>query len=639
MMAASPLHHQQQREKIRFRDVLFLALSLGAATGFLEGAGLYGFQASRWAGQGFFGTAVALPILYLSPLFTLLVFGGVALLVEGCLRALRIAANTRAQIVFGAVCFLACFDWLALTDHLGRIAVITLALGLASAGARWFGHHRRRALALAPRLFTACAAAIGAMALAVSLGDWQREHAARAALPSPSRTAPNVVLIILDTVRADHLSVYGYERKTTPFLETLAANGTVFDDAVSTSSWTLPSHVSILTGRYPREHGANLNGYDGRYATVASSFERLGYLTAGFSANMDWFASGRGMTGGFQHFEDGFWSTGAMFANTGYGILIRDWLAEASGNRLVLGYKRAEDVNRTALQWLDAAPKRPFFLVLNYYDANSGGALPLRSYRNVFTGQPLPPPARSAGEFAPGAVDRSRSDEYDGSLSYIDSAVKQFLESLRQRGLAENLVVVVTADHGDLLGEHGLLGHRNALYWDLIHVPLIFWGVAGLPRGLRIERPVSLISLPATLLEIAGQNAPGGFPAPSLAQLWKAGGDGQVWPFPVADLAQMNFPGLENNPNYSGALSAIVTPRWLLIHNSERGATLYDWPQDPENLRNLAARPGAEALSTALLNCLRAKRAGPAGESCEMEIAGTPAPQFARESIGSSGEQ
>jgi arylsulfatase A-like enzyme len=494
-------------------------------------------------------------------------------------------------------------------------------------------------LDLSPRLFAASAAYLCVVALGVSLIDWQREKAARAVLPSPRPGAPNILLVILDTVRADHLSAHGYARKTSPFLESLAAGGTTFDDAVAPSSWTFPSHVSILTGRYPREHGAVLNGYDGRYPTVASSFDQLGYLTAGFSGNMDWFASGRGMTSGFQHFEDGFWSVGSIFSQTGYGHLIHDWIASATGNRLVLGYKRARDVNRTALRWLDAAPKRPFFLVLNYYDANAGGALPQKPYRDMFSTVPLPPPARSSQESLPAEIDRARSNEYDGALAYMDLCIREFLEALRQRGLSENLVVVVTSDHGDLLGEHGMLGHRNTLYWDLIRVPLIFSGIPGQPRGLRIERPVSLVSLPATLLEIAGQSEASGFPAPSLTRLWKTPGDAASWPFPIAELAQMPFPGLESNPNYSGSLSAIVTPRWLLIDHSADGPALFDWLHDPENLHDLIATSGGKALSAALTGCLQARNVDLRGAECRIEGRDRPETQGSVGQFGASGEQ
>ncbi len=627
------------QEEIHFRELLFLALSMGAFTGILEGAGFYGGQAGRWAGHGFFESTAQPAILYLSPLVALLVSGGVALVVQVCFRVFRTGKVTQVRLLFGLLCFLAFFDWLWLTRCFVTYSALILAAGLASAAERWFRRHWRKALQLSPKMLAAGVAYICVAALAVNLTAWRKERAAEAALPPAAAGAPNVLLVILDTVRADHLSAYGYERNTTPYLTKLAAEGIAFDNAVAPSSWTFPSHVSILTGRYPREHGAVLNGFDGRYATVASTFERLGYITGGFSGNMDWFSSARGMTDGFQHFEDGFWSVGAMFAETGYGQLANQWLGWATNNRIVLGYKRARDVNRTALGWLDAAPKRPFFLVLNYYDANAGGAVPEPGFRNLFSSDPLPSPARDETEFAPNHIDKSRSNEYDGALVYMDNSVRELVDALRERGLADNLAVVVTADHGDLFGEHGLQGHRNALYWDLLHVPLIFWGSPGLTRGMRVERPVSLVSLPATLLEIAGEKGTDGFPAPSVAQFWKAGGEVPVWPFPISELAQMPYPGLENMPNYSGSLSAIVTPRWLLIDHSVHGPALYDWTVDPENLHDVVATAGGGSLTATLSGCLRVRNVELRGADCRTEEPREPSPQPSPETFHPGGQQ
>jgi arylsulfatase A-like enzyme len=604
-MGQSERTGRQQVAEPGFRDLLLLALWMGGLTGILEGAGFYGARADLWIGRDVFGSTADASILYLSPLFTLLVYGGVALLLQLLFLAVRVTAVLRVRLAFGVFSFLTFFDWLWLTERLRSYTAVILALGLACAAERWFRRQWQRVLELSPRLFAAAAFYVCLVAGVVSFMTWRQERTVQAALPAPPSGAPNIVLIILDTVRADHLSVYGYGRKTTPHLERLAAEGILFDNAVAPSSWTFPSHVSLLTGRYPREHGAVLNAYDRRYATVASSFDELGYLTGGFSGNMDWFAAGRGMTQGFLHFEDWFWSLSGRFAQTGYGKLVSSWISAATSNGLVLGYKRAGDVNRTALRWLDASPKRPFFLVLNYYDANAGGERPPAAFRGMFSSTPLPPPAGSAGEFAPSEIDRVRSNEYDGALAYMDSCVGELLEGLRQRRLADNLVVVVTSDHGDLHGEHGLHGHRMALYWELLHVPLIIWGLPGQPAGLHVARPVSLVSLPNTLLDIAGGKQTERFPAPSMSQLWTGRGEDSAWPFPIAELAQMKFPGLEDMPNYSGSLSAIVTPRWLLIEHSVHGPALYDWRKDPENLHDLVTSMQGKPVASRLLSCVQ----------------------------------
>ena len=620
----TPVHVQQKEplpKNVRMVDLLFLALTAGAIVGFLEGAGSFAAQAGRWLSHDLMGTTAEPCVLYFTPLFAMLLFGVVALLLVPFLQAVRAAPETRARVLILTLSFLAYFDWIWLSQFFRNYAAVILAAGLASATERLLRPRLPRVLQISPKLFAASLVYICVTAAVVNGFTWRQETKMQAALPPARAGAPNVVWIILDTVRADHMSLYGYGRKTTPYLESLAAAGTTFDNAVAASSWTFPSHVSMLTGQYPREHGAQLSGYDGRYATVASSFDRMGYITGGFSGNMDWFAAGRGMAGGFQHFEDGYWSAASAFAQTGFGQLANVALDWVTSSRVVPGYKRARDVNQTALRWLDAAPKRPFFLVLNYYDANAGGAVPEQPYRGMFTSTPLPPPAKTESEFDARRLDKARSDQYDGSLVYLDNCVREIVDALSKRTPAGNLLVVVTADHGELMGEHDLSGHRNALYWELLHVPLIFEGSPALPRGVRIEQPVSLVSLPATLLELVGEKDARGFPAPSLSRLWNASGAAPTWPFPISELAQMHYPGLEKLPNYTGSLSAIVTPHWLLIEHSAHGPALYNWRHDPENLHDLRGAPGTESLAGDLNGCLQAQNVELRGAQCPVDAA------------------
>jgi len=638
-MPEGDLKAGQRRLEFGFRWLFLLALSMGALTGFLEGVGLYGAQARRWLGVGIFGSVAEPAILYLSPISGLLVFGAVALLLQIFFLAFRIAETTRIRVTLGVLCALGCFDWLWLSEGFALYGAIILAIGLGCASERWFRRRWEKAFALAPKMLGVSVVYICVVALGLTVAARRHEAEARAALPAARPGSPNIVLVILDTVRADHLSVYGYSRKTSPFLEKLAAQGVAFDNAVAPSSWTFPSHVSMLTGRYPHEHGAELNAYDGRFATVASSFDQLGYLTAGFSGNRDWFAAARGMTVGFQHFEDAYWSVASMLAQTGYGNLANELLGWATHDRVVIGYKRAGDVNRTALRWLDSAPKRPFFLVVNYYDANAGGAEPRKGYRRMFSSAPLPPPARAADEFLPAEIDKGRSDEYDGALVYEDGCVRELVEALKERGLADNLVVIVTSDHGEMLGEHGLHGHRNALYWDLIHVPLIFWGNGVPAQGERVEQPVSLISLPATLLDLAGGKGMGSFPAPTMTALWNTSGDVPSWPLPISELAEMHYPGREKLPNYSGSMAAIVTPQWLLIDHSMNGPALYDWSADPENLHDLADTTDGESFATALAGCLLERDARLPGAGCRVEEFRKPKTPGPSEAMGAAGEE
>jgi len=154
----SELHDGKPQEELRFRNLFFLALSMGAITGLLEGAGFYGGQAGRWVGHGFFESTAQPAILYLSPLVALLVSGGVALVLQvGCLAS-GMSKGARVRVLFGVLCFLAFFDWLWLTRSFVTYGAVILALGLACAAERWFRRHWQRALALSPKMFAASVA-------------------------------------------------------------------------------------------------------------------------------------------------------------------------------------------------------------------------------------------------------------------------------------------------------------------------------------------------------------------------------------------------------------------------------------------------------------------------------------------------
>src|SRR5690348_2218755 len=176
----------------------------------------------------------------------------------------------------------------------------------------------------------------------------QRLHERRetAKLPVASANTPNVLVIVVDTLRADHLSTYGYTRPTSPHLTHLAAQGTIFEDAIAPSSWTLPVHASLLTGLYPQEHhvesGGAALGWD--YPVLGNEFMARGYRTAAFSANTPFFCRKRGFGRGFIHFEDDFQSVGSSFAQTFYGDLIKHLLFRLQLKRDLFGRRSAEQI-------------------------------------------------------------------------------------------------------------------------------------------------------------------------------------------------------------------------------------------------------------------------------------------------------
>src|SRR3989440_749095 len=383
-------------------SLLLLASWFGIGTGLIEGAGLLIFQRINWAEWG--GVIhVSKQILWISPLVDLLFFLILALLVWS---ASRLSARIPSiRVLCFLLSFLAVYDWLTLTNRLYHRASVLLALGVAAAFTRWFGSHESQTVRFWKRS-TPWLVAFFLLAFAgIQSGKWLHEQRAVANLPAATPGSPNVLVIVIDTLRADHLSSYGYGRPTSPQFDQLAKNGVLFQNAVAPCSWTLPSHASLLTGRYPFEHGLknvqpwlgwgqkNLNGF----ATLGEAMHRGGYRTGAFSANRIFFTRNVGLGRGFMHFEDYFDSVGDSFVRTLYGrefarlylnrsenskvtralryLGLESWLDKDSEGSGDFGgaygvRKRASVVNQELLHWIDRDQRHPFFAFLNYLDVH-----------------------------------------------------------------------------------------------------------------------------------------------------------------------------------------------------------------------------------------------------------------------------
>ena len=253
---------------------------------------------------------------------------------------------------------------------------------------------------------------------------------------------------------------------------------------------------------------------------------------ARFSANRVYFSDGVGLGRGFIHFEDYFSSVGDALTRTLYGRKIarfyfyrsnkskvtralryleldswRDQDSEGSGEYGgAFGVrKRADDVNQEMLRWVERDRKRPFFAFLNYLDVHYKYGGPWN----------YPKPAWDRG---------TTIDEYDAGVAYVDDSIGRLLADLDRMGVAQNTIVVLTSDHGESLGDHGLTYHGAALYWELIHVPLIISYPGHLPSGLRVAIPVTNAAIPATILSLMNLPGAGGqrvFPGPALTGLWR----------------------------------------------------------------------------------------------------------------------
>ena len=485
------------------------------------------------------------------------------------------------------------------------------------------------------------AGAVVLLAGSVFGGD-RAKRSRESARPLPPAGSPNVLLIVLDTVRADRLSAYGYPRRTTPALDMLAARGVRFDAARSTSPWTLPAHGSLLTGRLPRELNADWLApltIDG--PTLAGYLGSKGYATSGFVANTLYCSAETGLGEGFTHYEDydlpqldafltaklaeralvGFFQASAWLGGRyGPGALapvesfVRTYVY--SGQR-----KNAEDVNREFLTWLARRPRpdRPFFAFLNYYDTHDP-YLPPRPESLRFG--PLPSSPNDLAVLQnweavdkPALDDRSRalaSDCYDGCLAYLDEQLFTLLTLLEKQGVMKDTLVVVTADHGESFGEHGLFVHGDSLYRPEIRVPLIVAPPMSSPakpaRGV-VGETVSLVDLPSTLVDLLGFAAGSPIPGRSFAGSWASTDAGPADSPPRYARSELSSPN-PTNPNQGrsparlGRLTALSDGRFTYIAGGGK-EELYDAKDDPGETRNLAG----DASNAPVLQRFRAEAA------------------------------
>jgi arylsulfatase A-like enzyme len=557
------------------RSAAWSAAAFGLLAGLGEGIGLYVAQESgrsRW--PILFGTGP--DVMWVAPIVDAVLFlllAGVVVLVA---RALRRPAPL--ALVVGLCAFALAADWARVTHELPR----RYALAIGATAALLAGLAARRREATLARAAPIAAGVLASATLLLALGvvgrAWLAESRAEAKLPPPPASARDVVVVVLDTVRADHLSAFGYARRTTPNLERLAAEGVRFDACFSTSSWTLPAHASMLTGRLPWEHGAALEPLDGTWPLLSEELAAHGFRTGAFSGNLCFFQRGYGFGRGFLHFDDFDWSWRARLGST---LLARELIDRAGPRaRDLLLRKPARAVTDAFLAWLDHSP-RPVFAFLNWFDAHCPYHPP-EGFTGRFDGDGVTPPAVPIGDPAVLARD---AQSYDECILAMDAELGRLCDELRRRDRFDRTVLFVLSDHGEGFGEHEMRYHRGSLYREQVQVPFVVHAPGLVPTGTTIDAVASLASLPATVLDLL-ELPSGTFPGPSLAPLWK---DGEAETPAVLELAQHPWAEYKRRACYDGALRSIVRGRWHLVWHEKHGLQLFDRVTDPAELHDVKA--------------------------------------------------
>jgi arylsulfatase A-like enzyme len=527
-------------------------------------------------------------------------------LVPGAIAALLWAWRPRPAILAIAIAsltFLSVFSVLLLETQVALYAKAIVSAGVAVQAARLLAPRALVCRRLVRRTLPWLAATVVLLAAGVHGWRWWSYGRAVAALPAVAAGAPNVLLIVFDTVRAGSLSLHGYDRPTTPNLDRWAQRGIVFERALATSSWTFPSHASLFTGRWAHELSADWHTpLDARYPTLAEMLRDSGYLTAGFSANLFYCTSEFGLARGFLHYEDYPRSVSQALVSTSIGrelisfslnedfaFRFRGWV----GYDEIPGRKNAAVISSSFLRWLGRQDgRRPFFAFLNYLDAHQP-FLPPPPFDARFgeTGSRRDPRHWWNRRWTPQAV-KAEADAYDSAIAYLDHELGGLLDELERRAMLDDTIVVITSDHGEHLGERGYMRHGNTLYPEVLHVPLLVLLPKGQAASRRVAEPVSLRDVPATILSVANANCEACLPGESLAGLWTpavAAARPAVSPA-FSELKQgVRIP--DRYPNARGDLYSLMSDGMHYIVNSQGLEELYDLASDPSAIRDVAGTP------------------------------------------------
>ena len=513
----------------------------------------------------------------------------------------RTPLRTASALVSGVFLFTGVIGVLLQVPGLHPYAAFALAAGLSVEGGRQSSRHAN-ALAGLVRTTLPWLAALS-VALAAGYPAWQAVSARawEAAPTTAPAGAPNVLLIVLDTVRASSLDLHGATRATAPRLRTFAQSGVVFDNALSTAPWTLPSHASMFTGRLPKDVSADWQTpLDGQHTTLADALRSRGYATVANVANLLYATTPTGLNRGFTRYWD-FPVALPTFMQQSW--LVRPVVMQAR-SRLdetdLMVRKSGAEVTDRFLAWVGERPQRPFFAFLNYFDAHAP-YVPPPPYDTMFgKGGPMPDVLRRR-QWSPDEIQRSL-DAYEGSIAFMDAQLGRLFDELKRQGVLDNTIVIVTSDHGEQFGEHGLFDHANSLYRAVLHVPLVISYPGRVPAGLTVETPVSLVDLASTVLDLTGtaSGAPAPLPGRTLASHWDGAPPAAGTPV-FAEVSQ----GINTAawlPVSRGRMTSVVMNGWHYIRNGDGTEELYDFAHDPAEAEN-------RATDTSVAGALEAARA------------------------------
>jgi arylsulfatase A-like enzyme len=420
-----------------------------------------------------------------------------------------------------------------------------------------------------------------------------------------------VVLVSLDTTRADHLSVYGYAKNTSPSLEAFAAGATLYTNAEAAADMTLPSHASMFTGVYPSWHGAHVyssspqlvRGLDDKLPTLAGMLSAKGYFAAGVAANTVFLKPHWGLSRGFSSFT----SLSPVSTNAGGRYYLRFALRQLLSLAMTTAdfdafFRRAGDVNEDAYRILDRESwqKHSFFLFVNYMDAHWPYLPPTRFLDRFSAARHLLDPyqqnvarAKAIRTHNPTIPAMAQlGAQYDAGIACEDEAFGGLMQRLKDEGVYDQALVIVTGDHGEAFGERGLVGHGTSVYADQIHVPLLIKYPHQTAPAV-VGAAVSHVDILPTVMDTLGYTTPAYVQGRNLRDL-----EGLA----NRQIVSESFPSMVVSGS-NRTERALRRGDMKLVLSTSGKRELYDVSSDPNELHNLA--PGAYPQAASLESSLR----------------------------------
>jgi arylsulfatase A-like enzyme len=417
---------------------------------------------------------------------------------------------------------------------------------------------------------------------------------------------PNVLLIVMDTVRADHMSLYGYERDTTPNLRKFAGEASIYNRAIAAGDVTLSTHGSIFTGLHAREHGAHFtlpHFPRGRplaenFETLAENLSKKGYATLGIAANVPFLSPYYGLNQGFLYYDN---RVPVSFFGKVDSYYIRQSIRNvltifASSSELDKTFRSALDINEEVFTCLNKLKKKqnPWFLFINYMDAHDP-YLPPAPFDTLYPGKLENFNLITYRKIGKEIIKLERKltvqeynhllSQYDGAIIYMDFQIANLIEKLRELEFYNNTLIMITSDHGEVFGRRNLIYHGVSVYQDQVHIPLII-KYPNIKEPHTVDKVVSTVDLMPTIINVLGYEIPTNIPGKSLLKLKRRQQTAAFSEsFPIDRLVSLH-------PKFKRTEVAAFFGNFKLIDSTAGKRELYDLSKDPNETKNLYSEDG-----------------------------------------------